>query len=762
MAIDFMAARSSAPISEIVGRYVELRRSGREHVGLCPFHGDSNPSLTVYTGRDNVGRYWCPVCGERGDAVDFVSTINNISLAEAARLLGADDLPAYTPAPPAPPAPEWQPLLPVPADAEPMRPAKLWNPKRDRYTAIQPSRCDEYRNSAGELLGYVLRDELPGGRKWTPTVTYCRGPGDKYRWSLVPFPAPRPLQGLDELARRPAAPVLIVSGEKCRAVAAAELPGFVAITWPGGDNAVAKTDWGPLAGRNLTFWPDADPSGLSAIALASTLANGEMTRFIDTAGLNPGDDIADLVDQGMTTEQIIAWAKPRIKIAAVGGGEMPSPERGETSEAAPKAATIQNTTISSGEPTKKTLTAEIIDLPRPTVRTESVKILWDRHGLEQSQSGAIASLDNVVRIVETHPEFLGRIWYDEFFQRVFTTWGNTEPREWLDVDDIRLQLWIQRVFCIQKLGIQPVRDAVTVLARAHRRNEVREWLNGLVWDAVPRLANLLATGFGAEHSEYSSAVSRCWLISMAARALDPGCKVDNMPVFEGSQGLKKSTALRLLVGKRLFAEAAESPTSKDFFQCLQGKLLVEIGEMHSFSRSEVETIKRVVSCQSDRYRAPYGRRAEDHPRMGVLAGTTNRDDWNRDETGARRFWPVACGQLDLDWISGNREQLFAEAVAAYRAGEPWWDVPTEAARAHQEARRSSDSWEHIIGDWLVGRSETAVGDVLSGALKIEPDRWDKSVQMRVASCLRVLGWRRDTAWRGGKARKVWISGDTLI
>ena len=94
MAIDFMAARSSAPISEIVGRYVELRRTGREHIGLCPFHADSNPSLTVYTGRDNIGRYWCPVCGERGDAVDFVAAINSISLADAARLLGADELPA--------------------------------------------------------------------------------------------------------------------------------------------------------------------------------------------------------------------------------------------------------------------------------------------------------------------------------------------------------------------------------------------------------------------------------------------------------------------------------------------------------------------------------------------------------------------------------------------------------------------------------------------------------------------------------------------
>ena len=140
-----------------------------------------------------------------------------------------------------------------------------------------------------------------------------------------------------------------------------------------------------------------------------------------------------------------------------------------------------------------------------------------------------------------------------------------------------------------------------------------------------------------------------------------------MPVLEGSQGTFKSTGLPILGGK-WFAEVHQSIDSKDFYLALSGKLLLEISEMHSFSKAEVERLKGVMSCQVDRYRAPYERRAADHPRRCVFAGTTNRDDWNRDETGARRFWPVVCGHIDLDWLTGHRDQLLAEAVYKFKKG----------------------------------------------------------------------------------------------
>lgn len=411
------------------------------------------------------------------------------------------------------------------------------------------------------------------------------------------------------------------------------------------------------------------------------------------------------------------------------------------------------------EPARRPRHAEqVVDLP-PATESKAYNTIanWASLGLELSDKGVPhPNLDNAAALLERHPAMQGQFWYDEFLQRILSTWNiEHTPREWTDADDVRLALWMQRAMKIGRMAVGTARDAVTAIAMAHARNECREWLESLNWDGTHRLESLIPTAFGAEDNAYTRAVGRCWLVSMVARVMQPGCKVDTMPVFEGKQGRGKSTALQVLVGSRWFAEASESPTSKDFFQALQGKMLVEIGEMDAFSRSEVHTIKRVLSCQTDRYRAPYGRRAEDHPRMGVLAGTTNKDDWNRDETGARRLWPIACSEVDLDWLRSNRAQLFAEAVACYVAGESWWDVPQADAEQQQEARRSADEWERVIDTWLTGKWETTIGEVLSGALKVDADKWDKGIQMRVATCLKVLRWERTTVRRGNTTIKVW-------
>lgn len=397
-----------------------------------------------------------------------------------------------------------------------------------------------------------------------------------------------------------------------------------------------------------------------------------------------------------------------------------------------------------------------IELAPQASKTYSTLVRWSDLGLEMSDRGTPhPNLDNATRILEKHPAAMGRFWFDEFLGRVLTTWDSDEPREWSDTDDVCLALWMQRAMSIGKMAVGTARDAVTAIAMRNRRNECAEWLRAQRWDGVPRLHQFLAIGFGAEQTPYTEAVGRCWMVSMVARALDPGCKVDTMPVFEGAQGARKSSGLEALASKRWFAEASESVMSKDFFQTLQGKLLVEIAEMDTFSRAEVAAVKRVITCKVDRYRAPYGRRAEDHPRMCVFAGTTNEDEYLRDATGARRFWPIACGTVDTDWIARWRGQLFAEAAALYDSGAPWWDVPADDAQREQEARRVGDEWERVVGDWLTGIYETTVGEVLKGALGIDPESWDKQTQMRAAHILKGMDWKRVTARRAGKVQKVW-------
>lgn len=755
MSIDFQGIRQAAPIAETIGRYLELKRQGGEYKARCPFHNDGNPSFHVVPRKDKA---FCMSCGWHGDVIDFVAEIESVDTVEAARRLSGGELPDdRPPLPELPPdeSDEWRALLPAPEYATAYDPAQTYNPRRGRVVNWRRNltRCDAYRAADGRILGYVVRMEIEG-QKITPTVVWAVHRDGREGWTALKFPSPRPLQGLDALAARPEARVLIVSGEKCREVAAATFRSFVAVTWPGGDQNVGRADWSPLHGRQVSIWPDADESGIAAADGIAALLHGHaaQVRVIDPSGQPEGWDIADAVAEGLSAQAIAEWIGPRIREwtpPAERGDPEPTPAvNGHPVE--PR-RTRRN---GSSEP----LEGDLITAPqKPADAAYSTTQSWTSLGLELSSNGTpLVNIDNAAAVLEGHDALRGRFYYDDFLKRLMTTWGPDDaPREWTDGDDVLLTRWMQRTLKLGKIAPATVRDAVTAVALGNRRNEAIDWLNGLPWDGVPRLADLLPTAFQTVRTPYTEAVGRCWLVSMVARVLDPGCKVDTMPVFEGGQGIKKSTAMQALVGARWFAEASESPTSKDFYQVLQGKLLIEIAEMDTFSRAEVHTIKRVITCRVDRYRAPYGRRAEDYPRMSVFAGTTNKDDWNRDETGARRFWPVACAGVDIAWIERHRTQLFAEAVARYDRGEPWWDVPDAAARDEQEARRSSDEWEPVIERWLLGRDEVTVGDVLEGALKLPPDKWDKASQMRAATALRVLGWVRTTARRGGRLVKVW-------
>jgi predicted P-loop ATPase len=365
--------------------------------------------------------------------------------------------------------------------------------------------------------------------------------------------------------------------------------------------------------------------------------------------------------------------------------------------------------------------------------------LWKEWGLQLSEiGGPIPNLRNAVTILELDPVYAKTIWFDEFLGRVLTG----EGRQWADADDIAFALHMQGEIGITRIGVETASRAVLSIAHSNIRNCVKDWLNSLVHDSTQRIESFFSDYFGAEQSDYCVAASRNFWLSLAARILEPGCKVDNMIVLEGPQGVGKSKALKLIGGEH-FTEQHESATNpKAFAEILQGKILVEISEMGAFSRAEVNHVKQTISCPSDRYRDSYGRHASDHPRTCIFVGTTNRDDWNKDETGARRFWPIECnGEIDLAGIAANREQLFAEAAARIKAGEHYWEMPSEATSSEQRARYEHDSWTEEIEHILKGRTEITTHEILK-ELGIETARQDRSSQIRVGTTLRFLGWKR--------------------
>lgn len=299
-----------------------------------------------------------------------------------------------------------------------------------------------------------------------------------------------------------------------------------------------------------------------------------------------------------------------------------------------------------------------------------------------------------------------------------------------------------------------LQDAIEAVARQTELSPVRHYLEGLAWDGAPRIGDWLATYGGADPDPLTAQMGRKWLVSAVARALNPGCKADHALVLEGAQGAGKSTALRLLAGDDAFLDGLPDMHSKDAAVLLRGKWIVEIAELVAMRRSaDVEMVKAYLTRTADRFRPPYGRCEVVEPRRCVFAATTNRSDWQPDETGGRRFWPVRVGRFDLDALRRDRDQLWAEAVAAWRAGETWWlDEAGEAdAAVRVAARGADDPWAAGVQDAVLGKSEVSTREVLS-SFGIEVERQTKSDAMRVAQILARSGWARDGSFTSGPNR----------
>lgn len=669
------------------------------------------------------------------------------------------------------PESDWRVVTPVPAHAAP--------PTFKHFHRGQPERTWTYTRD-GKVYGHIARFATSEGGKEILPYTWCEDVADGrglQRWHWKQWPDPRPLYlaaGL--LAADPAlVPVVVVEGEKC-ADAGHELLGheFDFVTWPGGCKTVDLADWSWLKGRVVYLWPDCDAQreklkkaereanvdplskpiwpehkqpGMQAMVKAGTKLMADhacsvlMMPIPAPGAVADGWDIADAIAQGWTADQVrdfIRSARPFVP---------------PNDEARAKAATQPDAGAGGDEDGKP-------DGWR-------LKLLETEKGaIKAARENVVLALDGMARPGKPWlpgiPEAAGVIAFNEFSNDVMklkpAPW-DSPAGPWAEVDELLLGEWLVREHWLPSMPRNTLEEAVRMVAFRRRFHPVRQYLEAIEWDGKKRLSTWLRRACLAPQEkwdnndplqQYLARVGTWFLQGMVARVMSPGIKFDYMLILEGPQGMRKSTLLKTLGGD-WFADTGLILGNKDSYQQLQGILLYEIGELDAFSKADITEIKRFVASSEDNFRASFDRRARKYPRQLVFGGTTNERHYLTDPTGNRRFWPFTVTRLiDIDWVAANRDQLLAEALVRFRAGERMYPTQEEEEtlfKPQQELRESSSALADQVAFYVTSdvagrnRNKFTLVEVLERVgITLEKLGPGKYHEKQAASALRKLGW----------------------
>lgn len=430
-------------------------------------------------------------------------------------------------------------------------------------------------------------------------------------------------------------------------------------------------------------------------------------------------------------------------------------------------ASDKSTPTTNGETSPKSALSVVVSDPKLAAAH------WKNKLLRSGKAGPpLKVLANALVPLRHAAEWQGVLRYDALALRVETSlpppWvreipvGGWVPHPWTDQDDLLCAEWLQRQGIM--VGPPGAADAVEVVAHENSFHPVRDYLGELSWDGQPRLNKWLEVYFGCEAAAYNEIVGPKWLISAVARAMRPGCKVDCMLIMEGAQGLGKSRSLAALVHKTAWLSTdVKEFGSLESARSLAGRWIIESAELEGLrgkhgNRPIGEDAKAFLSRDIDIYRAPYGRRVQDHPRQCVFAGTTNQSESLTDVTGNRRFWPIACTTARPDELALARDQLWAEALHRYRLDEVWWLEKEEdqlLAAEQQEARFEPDPLEDDVRRYIAKLEEVTITELLEEVMELPLAKVTRSDQRRLGDILRHIGWERLLSRKGAtRGRKV--------
>lgn len=360
-------------------------------------------------------------------------------------------------------------------------------------------------------------------------------------------------------------------------------------------------------------------------------------------------------------------------------------------------------------------------------------------------------------VMDKDDRFAGKIRFNEFAQQLYlcgnVPWEKEDNcRAWSSHDDSALFSLIQADYGLKSR--QDFADALKNVSMRNKFHPVRELLDSLTWDGKEHIRSLLPEYLGAEDSDYTYQVMRLWMLGAVSRVYKPGSKFDYTIILQGSQGIGKSTFLKLMaLDDSWFNDSLDSLDSDKAVQSLTGSWIIELAELKSLARTAggVESVKRFLTATQDKYRIPYERRADTFYRQCVFAGTTNKDDFLQDETGNRRFLIVQTSvkkpskSLFVPEIMDTIKLAWAEAVHIWKNEKPQLilsEAYMQEAKELQEANMADDGKRGIIQEYLEGKTQVCAREIWEKALgeNVSPRKYQITEINDIIA--KVPGWKK--------------------